>query len=107
MITTIYCAYPDGHLPADWFQAVRRARRAADRQGLTVRIEPTAESRVPPDAEFVVTPETHPAATLAAAVEDLIQKLVADGSVTRDASPPRTVVHRGYEPLGGRARLAD
>jgi hypothetical protein len=107
VITTIYCAYPDGHLPADWFQAVRRARRAAQRQGLTVRVEPTPESRVPPDAEFVFSRQSQSVAYLVAAIDELIQKLVADGCVTRDAAASRTVVHVGYEPLGGRARLTE
>ena len=107
MKTTIYCAYPDGHLPADWFQGVRRARRAADRQGLTVRIEPTPLSRMPADAEYVFTPTSHPAPSLAAAIDVLVQQLVAAGRVTRDTSPSRTVVHVGYEPIGGRARLSE
>ncbi len=106
-MTTIYCAYPDGHLPADWFQSVRRARRAAQRQGLTVRIEPAPLSRLPADAEFVLTTESHPAAVLAAAIDELVQRLVSEGRVTRDVSPSRTVTHVGYEPIGGRARLTD
>jgi hypothetical protein len=105
--TTIYCTYPDGHLAADWFQAVRRARRAASRQGLTVRIEPTPTSRVPADAEFVFTPQSQSVAYLPAAIDELIQRLVTEGRVTRETAPSRTVVHVGYEPQGGRARLTE
>lgn len=117
----IVVAYRDGHLGSAWFQAARRARRAVRRGGLRVRVEVLPLSRVPSDATIVFLPEeidgaaladtpaerlvALPATDLAGAIDRHVQQQAAVGAIGHGATPTRTVVHRGFEAVGGRARL--
>jgi hypothetical protein len=52
----IACAYPDGNLPAEWFQFVRRLRSQLARVSVDARIRLVPVSAVPADAELVLLP---------------------------------------------------
>jgi hypothetical protein len=117
----IVCAYPDGRLPSGWFQAIQRARRKSDRAGIGVRLELLPVSRIPPGAEIIVAAEPLPPSdrpesevvivepgAVGATIDGLIARLVAEQRAQPGSPASRAVaVHRGFQPLSERARIAD
>jgi hypothetical protein len=115
----IVVAFPDGFLPSVAFQAVKRARRVARQAGFRARIELLPESALPlldaaPEV-LHVTAGTGPSDgrdvephDVGPALDQLIERLVAAGRLRRGPELPRTVaVHRGLQPVHGRARMGD
>jgi hypothetical protein len=115
------CAYPDGRLPSGWFQAIQGARRRIERGGVGVRLELLPVSRLLPEAEVIVAAEPLPPAArigsevvivepgaLNATIDALVARLVAERRVLPGPPASRAIaVHRGFQPLGERARIAD
>lgn len=122
----IVIAYPDGTLPSAWFQAVQRTRRLIRRGGYRARVGLVPVSEVPPNVDALIatsavatmladvaarasiyTVVTEPEA-LSKALEVLVEQLIALGRLRRGPEPPRTIaIHRGFQAVGERARLAD
>jgi hypothetical protein len=101
----IVVAYPDGALPGQLFQAVRRARRTMERAGYAARLDLLPTSDVPADADVVVTSD---AAAFAAEFDSLVERLTTAGQLVRGPVAPRTIaVHRGFQPVTERARITE
>jgi len=120
----IVCVYQDGMLENPWFRAYRQAKRALDRRQLSVRVELTPASDLPPDVDILVSPPSLADAGLGAsaasehlvtppeglrqALESLLDRLGRDGRVESGLVAPRAyAVHRGFQALSDRGRLGD
>jgi hypothetical protein len=94
----IVVAYPDGALPSALFRGVQRARRAIERAGYAARIDLVPRSAATGDVVI----------DSGAALDGVIEQLVADGRLQRGPARPRTVAtHKGLVPVDDRARIAD
>lgn len=107
---TVLCLYRDGHLPAAWFQAVRRLRSRVERLGRDADVRLAPLSTGWGDADLVVVPAPLTAAAAGAgarrrvvalpghaglAMDDLIAEIEALAPL-RPATPRPRVVRRGY-----------
>ena len=119
----IVCVYRDGALPSAWFQVVQRARRTMKRAGWRARIDLLPASALPSGADVVLAPpglaEALASSTgrvvvacepvaLISILDGLLERLADEGRLQRGPEPARTIaVHRGFQALGDRARVAE
>ena len=124
MSTTVVFGYPDGRLANPIFRAYKRARRASRARGLDVQVELRPFGDLPSVVDVLVIDGSVEPTTLrdveirrtlvsppdraAAELEACLDQLVALGELGHAPPPPRTIaVHRGVEPVAGRARILD
>jgi hypothetical protein len=124
MTATVVFGYPDGRLANPVFRSYKRARRASRTRGLDVQVELRPFGDLPSIVDVLVvdgpvdrdalgssevrrtivtTPDRAPAE-----LEACLDQLVESGELGHAPPPPRTIaVHRGVEPVAGRARILD
>jgi hypothetical protein len=121
----IVCAYPDGRLDNAWFRAYKRLRRTIRTKGYNARVALRPIGDLPPDIDVLAVPtaltvelrrtraevgETRVVVPerLVGEVEDLLVRRIALGELGYAPPPARTVaVHRGFQAVHERARLAE
>ena len=118
----IVCAYRDGMLTGEWFQAYRRLKRMLRRGGYDAVVELLPDRDVRDESALIVIPGSsappNPARAgevvaidvdaAQAAFDALIERLVAEGRLGRAPARARTsAVHRGFQALQERARLSE
>ena len=124
MSMLVVFGYPDGRLANPTFRAYKRARRVSRSRGLDVTVELRPFGELPAVVDVLILEpavvdvllgatevrETivAPAALAPAQLERWLDEMVERGALRHAPPPPRTIaVHRGVEPVAGRARVAD
>ena len=114
MSIMVVFGYPDGRLANPTFRAYKRARRVSRSRGLDVTVELRPFGELPAVVDVLLgateVRETivAPAALAPAQLERWLDEMVERGALRHAPPPPRTIaVHRGVEPVAGRARVAD
>jgi len=124
MSATVVFGYPDGRLANPTFRAYKRSRRASQTRGLDVQVELRPFGDMPAVVDVLVvdgpvapgvldgrdvrrtivtSPDRAPAE-----LETCLDLLVAQGELGHAPPPSRALaVHRGVEPVAGRARILD
>jgi hypothetical protein len=120
---SIVCAYPDGMLDTAWFRAYKRVKRSVKRASLNVDVSLRPLSDVDGGVDVVLLPpdlepeQGRTSARTASVVtsgelprmfDAEVERLKAEGRVFNVPSAAgQRVKHHGFEPVDGRARLAD
>jgi hypothetical protein len=120
----IACAYPEGMLSSSWYRAYRRVKQTMKRGAFNALVELVPMTALPARVDvLVVPPSLEDEANATAGVQErlvsspegvqrafdrLVERLVLDGRLQHAPTPGRALaVHRGFQALGDRARLAD
>jgi hypothetical protein len=120
---SIVCAYPDGMLDTAWFRAYKRVKRSVKRASLNVEVSLRPLSGVGEGVDVVLLPpdlESEQGRTAARAASVVtsgelprvfdteVERLKAEGRVFNvPSAAERRVKHPGFEPVDGRARIAE
>ena len=124
MSATVVFGYPDGRLANPTFRAYKRARRTTRTRGLDVLVELRPFGELPATVDVLVvdgpvepgvlgvsdvrhtlvtSPDRAPAE-----LEAYLDALVERGALGHAPPPSRAIaIHRGVEPVAGRARIRD
>lgn len=120
----IACAYAEGMLASSWFRAYKRVKQMMKRGSLDARVELLPMTDLPPHIDLlIVPPSLADAANSAPGIGEclvtspermqqdfdrILQRLVTDGRLEHALAPARVfAIHRGFQALAERARLAD
>jgi hypothetical protein len=120
----IICTYPDGSLGSSWFRAYRRIKQTIRRGAFLARVDLVPLTALPETIDVLIGAPALSAAVkavpgvvevlvaeperLQAHFDALVRRLIDDGRLVRGPGPARSVaVHRGFQALGDRGRLAD
>lgn len=120
----IACAYPEGMLDSAWFRAYKRAKRTLKRGAFHARMELVPITDLPARVDVLLVPPALADAANAIAVvlerivtsadamqpqlDRLVERLSRDGRLPLAPLPARALaVHRGFQAVEERARLAE
>jgi hypothetical protein len=120
----IVCTYPDGSLASSWFRAYRRIKQTIRRGSFLARVDLVPVNALPQTIDVLIAPPALSAVAaelpsvgevlvaeperLQAGFDALVRRLIDDGRLVRGPGPARSIaVHRGFQALGDRGRLAD